>query len=331
MRPFQYRLAPDPTSWGAAGTPDVQFLAGGTTLLDLMKLGVMAPGTVIDINRLRSGPAGQISATLDGGLRLGALVTMADAARNEEVARRYPLVAASLAQAASVHIRNMASLGGNLLQRTRCPYFRDPSWPACNKRVPGSGCSALQGVNRMHAILGGSSACVATYPGDLAVALVGLDATIEIQSTAGPRSIGVRVLHRQPGETPEQETRLVPGELIAAIHLPPLPWARRSVFLKVRDRQSYEFALSSAAVALDLQEGNVRDSRIALGGIATIPWRATEAEEMLRGKPFTRDNAEAAAEAALSSARPLAGNAFKVELARRTIVAALGQAAAMEL
>jgi xanthine dehydrogenase YagS FAD-binding subunit len=304
--------------------PQVQYLAGGTLLLDLMKLEVLSPHQVIDINGLES-EYGRIEVT-EGGLHLGALVRMSQAADDARVRRDYPVIAQSLALAASAQIRNMASLGGNLLQRTRCTYFRDTSWQGCNKRQPGSGCAALNGPNRQHAVLGVSDQCISTYPGDFAQSLVALGATVETVNPAGRRSLELEALYRD-AQQPELETNLLPGELITGIRVPAGPWTRNSAYLKIRDRVSYEFALASAAVALDLSEGRVREARIALGGVSHRPWRAREAESVLKGQPLTQANATAAARAAFATARPRAQNAFKVELGQRTLVRALLQVA----
>ena len=339
MRPFTYERADSPeAATRLAAVPadahvraPVQFLAGGTTLLDLMKLDVMRPDRLVDINPLADTRLGRIEAG-EHGLRLGALVRMAEAAEHPAVRRDYPVVAQALQQAASQQLRNMASLGGNVLQRTRCPYFRDTSWPQCNKREPGSGCAALGGVNRQHAVLGTNDRCIATYPGDLAQALVALDAAVEVAGPNGARTLPFASLHRPPGDTPHVETTLVPGELITALTVPAAPWTRRSLYLKVRDRASYEFALASAAVALDLApDGMVREARIGLGGVATVPWRAREAEATLRGKRLDEAVAESAAEAAFAGARTYEHNAFKVPLGKSTLVRALLQAAAMEV
>lgn len=338
MRPFAFERAPDA---GAAlrlasqalggGTPvraPAQFIAGGTTMLDLMKLDVMRPERLVDINAL-SAPLGAVEA--DGkGLRLGALARMSAVADHPAVKRDWPVVAQSLALAASAQLRNMASIGGNVLQRTRCAYFRDTSWTACNKRDPGSGCAALEGRNRLHAVLGTSGKCVASYPGDFAQALIALDATVELAGPKGARSIPFAELHRLPGDTPEVETVLRPDELITAFAVPALPWARRSLYLKVRDRESYAFAAASAAVALDMDGGRVREARIALGGVATVPWRAREAEAALAGQDLTEASAQRAAEAAFRGARTHGHNDFKPELGRRTLVRALLQAGSME-
>ena len=248
-----------------------------------------------------------------------------------QIQSEYPVIAQSLKLAASQQIRNMASLGGNVLQRTRCTYFRDVSYTACNKRNPGSGCAAIDGFNRSHAVLGVSDHCIATYAGDFAQALIALDAAVEIAGPKGTRTIPFAALHRRPGDAPDIETTLQPGEMIASFMVPAAPWTRRSLYLKVRDRESYEFALASAAVALDLQDGTVRNARIALGGVATMPWRAKEAEAVLHGKPITTQTADAAAEAAFAGAQARKDNKFKIELGKRTLSRALQQAAALEI
>jgi xanthine dehydrogenase YagS FAD-binding subunit len=333
MRAFIYERVPDASAaTHAAGTGGTQasYLAGGTTLFDLMKLDVMRPQTVIDINPLDRTAHGRI--TVDQkGLRLGALVRMADAADHAEIQQQYPVIAQSLKLAASQQIRNMASLGGNVLQRTRCTYFRDVSYAACNKRNPGSGCAALEGVNRMHAVLGVSDHCIATYPGDFGQALIALDASVDIAGPGGPRTIPFAKLHRQPADRPDQETTLRPGELIVSFTVPAAPWSRRSLYLKVRDRESYEFALASAAVALDLRDGTVHEARIALGGASTVPWRAQEAEAALRGKPLDETTTAAAADAAFAGAKGHGHNDFKIDLGKRTLSRALQQAAALEI
>jgi len=260
------------------------------------------------------------------GLRLGALVRMAEAAEHAGIVRNFPAVAQSLQLAASQQIRNMASLGGNVLQRTRCPYFRDVSYAQCNKRNPGSGCAALDGFNRSHAVLGTSDQCIATYPGDFAQALIALDATVEIAGPRGKRSIPFATLHRKPADAPNIETSLRAGEMLTAFLVPAAAWSRRSVYVKIRDRESYEFALASAAVALDLDNGRVRDARIALGGVATVPWRANAAEAALKGKPLDDASARAAADAAFGGAQTHEHNAFKVELGKETLIRALKQA-----
>src|SRR5262245_33763553 len=307
-----------------------QFLAGGTPLIDLMKLDVLRPTLVVDIKALEGTELGRIETT-ERGLRLGALVRMADAADHAEVNRNFPALAQSLKLAASQQIRNMASLGGNVLQRTRCPYFRDVSYEQCNKRNPGSGCAALDGYNRSHAILGTSDQCIASYPGDFAQALLAFDAVVEIAGPRGNRAIPFAALHRKPSDAPNVETALEPGEILTSFFVPLAAWMRRSMFLKIRDRESYEFALASAAVALDLDNGMVRNSRVALGGVATVPWRATAAEAVLKGKPINETTVNAATDAAFAGAQPREHNGFKVELGKRTLARALRQTAAMEV
>jgi xanthine dehydrogenase YagS FAD-binding subunit len=334
MRPFVFERAKSPTAavLAAAGQAqeagEAEFLAGGTTLIDLMKLEVMRPEIVIDINALEHAALGRIEVDANR-LRLGALVRMADAADHPIVRRDYPVIAQSLLLAASAQIRNMASLGGNVLQRTRCTYFRDVSYAACNKRNPGSGCAAMNGVNRMHAVLGTSDQCIATYPGDFAQALIALDADVEIIGPTGVRGLPFSALHRMPGDAPDVETTLRRGEIVSSFFIPAAPWTRRSLFVKVRDRESYEFAVASAAVALDLVDGLVRTSRIALGGVATVPWRAKRAEDTLRGGPIDDETAREAAEVAFAGALPRKHNAFKIELGKRTLVRALLGAAAL--
>jgi xanthine dehydrogenase YagS FAD-binding subunit len=307
-----------------------QYLAGGTTLLDLMKLGVMRPARVIDINDLEHTKAGNIEFAADG-LRLGAMSRMSAAADHPDVKRNFPVISQSLQLAASAQIRNMASLGGNVLQRTRCTYFRDISYDNCNKRKPGSGCAALDGFNRPHAVLGTSDHCIASYPGDFAQALIALDAEIEVVGRNGVRAFPLAKLHRQPGEAPHLETTLAPEEMIVSFYIPNIPYARRSLFLKVRDRESYEFALASAALALDLDGDSVRQVRIALGGVATVPWRAYKAEQILAGERLNDAIMNTAAEVAFRDAVPRTHNAFKIELGKRTLVRALRETAAMEI
>lgn len=349
MRPFQFIRADSPKSaivgFGSAlkdsraGSQDqpgqtangsAQYLAGGTTLLDLMKLGVMQPATIIDINSLPVEDMGEIELT-PRGLRLGAMVRMSEAANDPDVVEGYPLIAQSLSFAASAQLRNMATLGGNVLQRTRCTYFRDTSYGNCNKRAPGSGCAALEGINRSHAVLGTSNDCIASYPGDFAQALIALDAKVEIAGLRGQRIMPFAELHRTPDNTPHIEHTLAPGELITAFEIPQTPFARRSLYLKIRDRESYEFALASAAVALDLDGETVRDARIALGGVATIPWRAPDAEAKLKGQPLNAETLASAAETAFTGASPHEHNKFKIELGKRTLIRALQQAAALEI
>lgn len=334
MRPFTFTFANDAQAAVQAATQapaggSVQYLAGGTTLVDLMKLDVMRPSQLIDITRLASPQLRAIDITPQG-LTIGALATMREVADHPGVRRNYPVVAESLWLAASQQIRNMARVGGNVLQRTRCAYFRDTSWP-CNKRTPGSGCSALDGENRWHAVLGASDQCIASYPGDWATALIALDATVQILGSGGARSLPFAGLHRPPGNTPHIETTLAPGELITSFVIPAGPYTQRSLYLKVRDRESYEFALASAAVALELDGDSVRQVRIGIGGPVAVPWRAREAEALLVGKPLNESNATAAARAAFAAARPRQHNAFRIPLGQQTLVRALLQAQTMEL
>jgi xanthine dehydrogenase YagS FAD-binding subunit len=330
MRPFSFQHANTLQSAQAAiqASAQAQFLAGGTTLVDLMKLDVMQPETLVDINPLGATALGKIEANEDG-LRLGALVRMAEAADHPIVRRDYPAVSQTLSLAASAQLRNMASLGGNVLQRTRCAYFRDISYTQCNKRNPGSGCAARDGFNRVHAILGTSQHCIASYPGDFAQALIAFDARVEIASLDGTRSILFSRLHRRPGARPDLETNLEPGEIITAFYIPAGAWTRRSAFVKVRDRESYEFALASAVVGLDFDGDKVRNIRIALGGVATVPWRATAAETALLGQKLTRDRLQAAADAAFEEAQTYQYNRFKVALGKQTLIRAIDQVAAM--
>jgi xanthine dehydrogenase YagS FAD-binding subunit len=342
MRPFVYCRADSveaaaQASYKAGIPPDApsvrlpgQFIAGGTNMTDYMALDIVRPARLIDINRLPAERYRRIE-TGPEGLRCGALVRMAEAEDHPVVRDRYPIIHDTLKLAASRQIRNMASLGGNLLQRTRCEYFREASWP-CNKREPGSGCAALAGVNRQHAVLGTSDHCIAAYAGDFAQALVALDARVEtIGAAAGGRTIRVADLHRQPGNSPQIETILEPGELITFIVVPAGPWTARSRYVKIRDRQSYQFALTSAAVALDLEGGRVREARIALGGVATVPWRAHDAEAALRGQVLDEAAAMKAADAAFAGARTRPHNAFKVPLGKETLVRALLETKAMQV
>lgn len=328
MRSFTYARASSPDAALAAFQDDrpTSFLAGGTTLIDLMKLDVMRPERVIDITALG---ADEIEIGTDR-LRLGASVRMADAEAHAELRRRVPLLTQSLAFAASTQLRHMATLGGNVLQRTRCPYFRDVSWSACNKRAPGSGCAAMEGFNRQHAVLGTSDACIATYPGDFAQALIALDATVDVVGRDGRRQIPFSGLHAPPGRSPDVETTLAPDDLILGFEMPVESWLRRSLYLKIRDRASYEFALASAAVALDIAGGMIRQARIALGGVATVPWRAHEAEQALIGRAPDEASCQLAADIAFADAQPREHNKYKPMLGRRTVVRALLQAAAME-
>ncbi|GID27453.1 FAD binding domain-containing protein [Paractinoplanes brasiliensis] len=302
----------------ASAGEDTAYLAGGTTLVDLMKLNVMAPAHVLDINRL---PLRGIRRDRNG-VHIGALEPMSDVAAHRIVRESYPVIAQALELSASGQLRNMASIGGNLLQRTRCGYFRDISTP-CNKREPGSGCPALNGVNRGHAVLGASDACVATHPSDLAVALVALGTQVHLASAQAARTLPLDNFYELPGTTPHIENVLRPGELITGITVPPGPWAKRSLYLKIRDRQSYEFALASAAVALELDGRTIKQARVAVGGVATKPWRLPAVERALVGRRATEETFEAAARHATDGARTLAYNKFKPALLRRTLVRAL--------
>jgi CO/xanthine dehydrogenase FAD-binding subunit len=300
--------------------PAAAYLAGGTTQLDLMlKDGVVSPDRLVDITRLPL--AGVIGG--DDTIRVGALTTMEELAADPTVIQRLPLVRQALLAGASTQLRNMATIGGNLLQRTRCRYFRDPTVPACNKRQPGSGCAAVAGAARMHAILGATEHCIALHASDLCVALVALDAVVRTRGATGERSIPLTSFYRLPGDTPDVENVLEHGELITAVEVPLLPLGARSGYLKVRDRASYEFALTSAAVALTIQDGVIGEARVGLGGVGTVPWRAWGAEVVLRDAPARREVFRAAAEAALEGAWTVPGTAFKVELGKRTLVRAL--------
>lgn len=322
MRPFAYtRCSTVAEAVKAHGlAPDVQFIGGGTNLLDLMKMGVERPGRLVDITRL---PLRSIEEH-QSGVRIGALVSNTDAANHRLIRTRYPVLSEAILAGASQQLRNMATMGGNLLQRTRCYYFYDPSYKECNKRVPGSGCAAKEGYNRIHAILGASEECIAVHPSDMCVALAALDAVVQVTGPQGQRSIPMTDFHRLPGNTPQMDTNLQSGELITAIDVPEMPYAKRSHYLKVRDRNSYAFALVSVAAIVDLDSaGIVRQAHIALGGVAHKPWRAEKAEKLLIGKKPDGANLRAAAEAELEAAKPYHDNAFKVELARRSIVRAV--------
>ena len=318
MRAFDYTATDNVNQALRLATTDSAFLAGGTTLVDLMKLDVMAPRRVIDINALDL----RGITVNHSGLRIGAMERMSDVATNRDVADHYPVIAKALLLSASGQVRNMASVGGNLLQRTRCEYFRDTRTP-CNKREPGTGCPARTGENRNHAVLGASEACVATHPSDLAVALVALGTQIRLRSRDGARQLDLAEFYRLPGDTPHLENRLRQGELITDVLVPALPWARRSTYLKIRDRTSFEFALTSAAVALDLRDDIIRDARIAVGGVGTRPWRLKAVEQALCGQRPTPETVTAAAAHAAEGAEPLAHNGFKVTLVQRTIIRAV--------
>jgi CO/xanthine dehydrogenase FAD-binding subunit len=319
MRPFEYIRAGDPAGAVAlvSADPQAEYLAGGTTELDLvLKDGVLEPSRLVDITRL---PLRGITRAEDT-LRVGALVTMNELAADPTVSERVPFVREALLAGASPQLRNMATIGGNLLQRTRCRYFRDSTVMACNKRTPGSGCAAVRGAARMHAILGASEHCIALHASDLCVPLVALDTVVDIQGVDGSRSVPLTQFYVLPGERPDIENVLEHGELITRIRIPLLPVVMRSGYLKVRDRASYEFALTSAAAALLIEDGTIVRARLALGGVGTMPWRALEAEEILDGAPATGRTFRAAARAAIGDPFTVAGTAFKVELAERTIV-----------
>jgi xanthine dehydrogenase YagS FAD-binding subunit len=298
-----------------------RYLGGGTNLVDLMRETVESPSALVDV----TGLSREISPTDDGGLVIGAAARNTAVAEHHAVRRGYPMLARAIVAGASAQIRNMATVGGNLLQRTRCTYFYDTEGSRCNKRAPGDGCDAIEGFNRMHAILGASPACVATHPSDMCVALAALDAVVHLRGASGDRTVELCDLHRLPEDRPDVETVRERGELITAVELPPPNPAERSTYRKVRDRSSYAFALVSVAAALELDRDAIVGARLALGGVAPKPWRARRAEAALRGRPATEDAFLEAADAELAEARPLAGNAFKVELARRTLVAVLGQ------
>jgi xanthine dehydrogenase YagS FAD-binding subunit len=326
MNPFSFSHVSQPDEAVAAVSRDshARFVAGGTTLVDLMRLEVETPDRLVDINAL---PLAKIDSLPGGGVRIGAMVRNSDLANDPTIRKRYPAISEALLSGASPQLRNMASVGGNLMQRTRCYYFRDTEYP-CNKRVPGSGCAALEGYNRIHAVLGTSDKCIASFPGDMPIAMVALDAIVHTRRPNGSeRTIPLADFHVSYGEDPARETVLEHGELITAVELPATPWFARSHYLKVRDRASYEFALASAAVALDLDGGRIRAARVALGGVGTKPWRSPEAERALTGQRAEEASYRAAAEAALRGAQPRKDNGFKIELAKRTLARALAVAA----
>jgi len=332
MNPFTFHQAaqPDEAINSVAGDPHAKFLAGGTTLVDLLRLNVETPDALVDINAL---PLAKIESLPGGGVRIGALVRNSDLASDKTIRRQYPVLSEALLSGASPQLRNMATVGGNLMQRTRCYYFRDAISP-CNKRQPGSGCAALEGYNRIHAVLGTSDKCIATFPGDMPVAMAALDAVVRTRRRNGAeRTIPLADFHISYGDDPARESVLEHGELITAVDLPAMPWLARSTYLKVRDRASYEFALASAAVALDLEGGrggHIRAARVALGGVATKPWRSREAEQALTGAKADEAAFRAAADAALRGARAQKHNGFKIELAKRTLVRALANATEMK-
>ncbi|WP_155060334.1 FAD binding domain-containing protein [Streptomyces blattellae] len=321
MKEFQYQRAGDVRGAVAllSADPEARFLGGGTNLVDLMKTGVERPARLIDIRRL---PLDRIEPTGDGGLRLGATVTNSDLAAHPEVRRRYPALAQAVLAGASGQLRNMATVGGNLLQRTRCAYFADLSKP-CNKRVPGSGCPAITGEHHNHAILGASAHCVATHPSDMGVALTAFDAIVEYETAEGPGELPLADFYLPVGDSPHRETALPPGALITGVVLPPVAVAAHSRYRKVRERASYAFAIGSIAAALDVRDGIVHDVRLAFGAVASRPWRARAAERLLAGGPADADAFAAAADAELAAARPLADNAYKVTLIRNLVVSEL--------
>jgi xanthine dehydrogenase YagS FAD-binding subunit len=321
VRPFDYTRADDAGAAVAAvtGRPGAAYLAGGTNLVDHMKLGVAAPEQLVDVTGL---PLDRVEELPDGGLRIGATVRNSDLAAHPLVRRRHPVLAQALLAGASGQLRNAATTAGNLLQRTRCAYFQDVTTP-CNKRRPGSGCAAIGGWNRHHAVLGASEHCIAVHPSDMAVAMRVLDAVVLVLGEDGERRIPIREFHRLPGQTPEADTSLEHGELVTAVELPPLPAGARSAYRKVRDRASYAFALVSVAAVTETAGGRVREARIAFGGLAHKPWRAERAEEALRGAEPSEEAFHRAADAELQAARPLPDNAFKIPMARNTLVAVL--------
>ena len=324
MRPFKYARASDANAAAevVAANPQAKFLAGGTNLLDLMKEDVERPNELVDLTRLKLTEIKRAR----GGVSIGALATNTDTANHPLIRQNYPLLTQAIVAGASAQLRNMATNGGNLLQRTRCQYFYDTATP-CNKREPGAGCGALEGLNRMHAILGWSEKCVATYPGDMANALYALDAVVRVRGAGGrERTIPINEFHRLPGDTPEKDTNLEHGELIEAVELPKSNFAKNSYYLKVRDRASYAFALVAVAAALELDRGTIRQARVVLGGVAHKPWRSREAEAALTGRPASEESFRQAAEAALKDAKPLAHNGYKVELGKRAVVRALMRA-----
>jgi xanthine dehydrogenase YagS FAD-binding subunit len=332
MQSFQFTRAENAQAAIAAGAASntaqqgasVRFVAGGTTLVDLMKLGVERPERVVDINGLK---LDAIESLPDGGLRIGATARNSDLAWHPVVKRDYAVLSQAIASGASTQLRNMATTAGNLLQRTRCVYFRDVTTP-CNKREPGTGCSAIDGANRMLAILGTSASCIATNPSDMGVAMAALEATVHVRGTKGERSIPFADFHLLPGDTPERETVLEPGDLVTHVTLPPPARGSRSFYLKLRDRASYEFALASAGVVVTVGGGKITRARIALGGVATKPWRSTDAEAALVGQPVGAPAFRQAAEVALRDAKPQSQNGFKIELAKRCLVHALERASA---
>jgi xanthine dehydrogenase YagS FAD-binding subunit len=324
MNPFDFVRAREVSGAVSSGSrSDAKFIAGGTNLVDLMKCGVERPAHLVDVNDLKLAGIERVS----GGIRIGAMARMSDVARHPLVLQSAPAVSQALLASASPQIRNAASIGGNLMQRTRCAYFRELTFAPCNKRNPGSGCAAIDGENRMHAVLGGSESCIATHPSDLAVAVAALDAVLTLHGPNGDRHVAAADFHLLPGTTPQTEHDLKHGELITSVFIPDAPHAKRSAYLKIRDRAAYEFALASAAVGLEISGGTIRSARIALGGVATKPWRAKFAEAALIGKAPTKEAFFAAAEAEMKSAIAHGQNEYKIELAKRTLVRALGDLA----
>jgi len=335
MHPFEYTPAPEQSAAVGSGavagggvgslTNPARFLAGGTSLVDLIKLDVETPSRLVDVSPLA---LTKIETLPGGGVRVGALVTNTDMAHDPAIAKNYPALSQAILSGASTQLRNMATTGGNILQRTRCYYFRDTASP-CNKRVPGSGCPAIDGHNRILAVLGTSGKCIASHPSDMAVALAAFGATVVTSGPKGERRIAFQDFHLEPGDHPERENVLEPGEIITAVDLPALPYSARSHYLKVRDRASYAFALTSAAIALDMNGGVIKEARIAMGGVGTKPWRAFDAEKSLAGKAPTEENFRQAAQIAMKGAKTHGENAFKVELAQRTLVRCLSTVSKM--
>jgi xanthine dehydrogenase YagS FAD-binding subunit len=328
MNPFEYQRVNEPKAaidalvrlQGVKFLGHAKFLAGGTNLIDLMKDGVEQPAALVDINRLA---LAAIETLPDGGLRLGALARNSDTANHPLVREKYPLLAQAILAGASPQLRNMATNGGNLMQRTRCYYFMDPAFAQCNKRNPGSGCAAIDGFNRIHAILGASEQCIATHPSDMCVALAALEAKIRVLGGNGERVIPMSNFHRLPGTTPQIDTNLRPDELILSIDLPRSPYANHSHYMKVRDRASYAFALVSVAVGLEIDDNQIRSARLALGGVAHKPWRAEEAEALLTGKPLSEETFQVAAARVMQDAKPSRHNKFKIEMAKRAVARSL--------
>jgi xanthine dehydrogenase YagS FAD-binding subunit len=322
MEPFRYQESKTVDAALAASASEARgkFVAGGTTLIDLMKLNVEKPQLLVDINRV---PLTRVESSDDGGVRIGAMVRNSDLANDETIKQRYTVLSQALLSGASPQLRNMATTGGNLLQRTRCYYFRDTAYTACNKRNPGSGCAAMDGFNRIHAVLGTSEHCIATHPSDMAVAMMALEAVVHTQSAKGDRAIPLKEFYRLPGNTPNIENVLEANELITYVTLPALASRTRSYYLKLRDRASYEFALSSAAVVVQMDGSTIKRARVALGGVGTVPWRSPEAEQALEGKPANQETFQSAGKAALAGAHPLHDNAFKVKLAQLCLTRAL--------